>query len=179
MISYNICLSLSDISLKHNALQVHPCCCKWQNFILFFIFFLNLVKELWDLNLLLTLKPFPATIIIGGLVIFGKPAEWTAKAHCYCCSFPSADVGLRKMNSWNCFSSQSRSAKHLEWEQAVLAFSLSPFRREVDFLHIFRAQSDWAGQKMVNLPASPRCEIYWRLLSVNILSENLLHALWF
>ena len=22
--------------LKHNALQVHPCCCKWQNFILFY-----------------------------------------------------------------------------------------------------------------------------------------------
>ena len=27
--------SVSLISLSINALQVHPCCCKWQNFILF------------------------------------------------------------------------------------------------------------------------------------------------
>ena len=33
MISYSICLSLTYFTW-HNALQVHSCCCKWQNFIL-------------------------------------------------------------------------------------------------------------------------------------------------
>ena len=34
MISCSICLCLTYFT-KHNTLQVHPCCCKWQNFILF------------------------------------------------------------------------------------------------------------------------------------------------
>ena len=36
MRSYCICLSLSDYFTWHNALKVHPCCCKWQDFIQFF-----------------------------------------------------------------------------------------------------------------------------------------------
>ena len=32
MISYSICLSLTYFTL-HNALKVHPCCHKWQNFL--------------------------------------------------------------------------------------------------------------------------------------------------
>ena len=122
-------------------------------------------------------KAFSSYHTYSALVIFGKPEEWTAKTHCCYWSFPSADVGLRKVNSCNCFSSQIRSAKYLEWkEQTVLAFSLSSFRREVD-LHIFRAQSDWACQKLVNPPASPRWETHGQFLDVNILSENLLQAL--
>ena len=36
MISYDICLSLSDLlHLTHDNLQVHPPCCKWHYFILF------------------------------------------------------------------------------------------------------------------------------------------------
>ena len=31
MIAYDICLSLTYFT-EHNTLQVHPCCCKWQNF---------------------------------------------------------------------------------------------------------------------------------------------------
>ena len=37
MRSYCICLSLSDYFTWHNALRVHPCCCKWQDFIQFFM----------------------------------------------------------------------------------------------------------------------------------------------
>ena len=37
MRSYCICLSLSDYFTWHNALKVHPCCCKWQDFIQFFM----------------------------------------------------------------------------------------------------------------------------------------------
>ena len=34
---YSISLSLSDLFyLFYNALQVHSCCCRWQNFILFY-----------------------------------------------------------------------------------------------------------------------------------------------
>ena len=38
MISRSTCLSLSFILCLegHNTLQAHPCCCKWQNFILFY-----------------------------------------------------------------------------------------------------------------------------------------------
>ena len=35
MIVYSICLCLTYFT-KYNTLQVHPCCCKWQNFILFY-----------------------------------------------------------------------------------------------------------------------------------------------
>ena len=35
MIIYSICLCLTYFT-RHNTLQVHPCCCKWQNFILFY-----------------------------------------------------------------------------------------------------------------------------------------------
>ena len=35
MILYSICLSLTYL-IKYNTLQVHPCCCKWQNFIPFY-----------------------------------------------------------------------------------------------------------------------------------------------
>ena len=34
MILYNYCLSLTYFA-KHDTLKVHPCCCKWQNCILF------------------------------------------------------------------------------------------------------------------------------------------------
>ena len=34
-LSYNICLSLTYFT-QHNALQVHPCCCKWQDFVLLY-----------------------------------------------------------------------------------------------------------------------------------------------
>ena len=34
MRSYSICLSLTDFT-KHNILQILPCCCKWQNIVLF------------------------------------------------------------------------------------------------------------------------------------------------
>ena len=34
MISYSFCLSLSYFTY-HNALQGHPCCCRWQNFVPF------------------------------------------------------------------------------------------------------------------------------------------------
>ena len=33
--TYSICLSLTYY-IKHDTLQVHPCCDKWQNFILFY-----------------------------------------------------------------------------------------------------------------------------------------------
>ena len=46
MISYNICLSLSYFT-KHNALQVHPCCCKWQNSTLF-------TAEWWNFSFSMT-----------------------------------------------------------------------------------------------------------------------------
>ena len=36
VMSYSICLSLTYFT-KHNTLQVHPCCCKWQNFFFFFL----------------------------------------------------------------------------------------------------------------------------------------------
>ena len=35
VISYSICLSLSYLT-QHNTLQLHSCCCKWQNAILFY-----------------------------------------------------------------------------------------------------------------------------------------------
>ena len=35
MVAYSIWLSLSDF-IKHHTLQVHPCCWKWQKFILFY-----------------------------------------------------------------------------------------------------------------------------------------------
>ena len=35
MITWSIWLSLTYFT-EHNTLQVHPCCCKWQNFILFY-----------------------------------------------------------------------------------------------------------------------------------------------
>ena len=35
VISFGICLSLSDLLAQHDNLQVHPCCCKWHYFILF------------------------------------------------------------------------------------------------------------------------------------------------
>lgn len=34
MRSYSVCLSLTDFT-KHNILQILPCCCKWQNIVLF------------------------------------------------------------------------------------------------------------------------------------------------
>ena len=33
--SYGICLCLTYFTW-HNALRVHPCCCKWQDFLLFY-----------------------------------------------------------------------------------------------------------------------------------------------
>ena len=37
VISYSICLFLSNLNFtEHNSLQVHPHCCKWQYFILFY-----------------------------------------------------------------------------------------------------------------------------------------------
>ena len=42
MISYEICLSLTYFT-KHNTFQVHPCCCKWQNFILFMAEYYSIV----------------------------------------------------------------------------------------------------------------------------------------
>jgi len=35
MITWSIWLSLTYFT-EHNTLRVHPCCCKWQNFILFY-----------------------------------------------------------------------------------------------------------------------------------------------
>ena len=35
VISYSICLFCLTYFPKHNVLWVHPCCCKWQGFILF------------------------------------------------------------------------------------------------------------------------------------------------
>ena len=34
--SYSICLSLTYFT-RHNALKIHPCCCKWQYFLLFMV----------------------------------------------------------------------------------------------------------------------------------------------
>ena len=67
-----------------------------------------LVKELWSLSLL-TSRTFPApslqVLVIG--VVFNTPAEQTAQVHPHCCPFPFAGMGSRKVNSWNCFSSQN------------------------------------------------------------------------
>ena len=35
VISHDICLSLSDFTWSNN-LQVHPCCCKWHYFVLYY-----------------------------------------------------------------------------------------------------------------------------------------------
>ena len=35
MKTYSVFLHLTNFT-KHNTLQVHPCCCKWQNFIFFY-----------------------------------------------------------------------------------------------------------------------------------------------
>ena len=37
MITCSTCLFLSHYFTKNNTLQVHSCCCKWQNFILFIV----------------------------------------------------------------------------------------------------------------------------------------------
>ena len=84
VISYSICLFLSNLNFtEHNSLQVHPHCCKWQYFILFYGWvilcvcvshLLNPVFCWWTLGLLLCLGYYKVLLWKLGCIYLFKRA---------------------------------------------------------------------------------------------------------